>query len=63
MDVADCCFPGNKLPVHWHMAEGKKWKEGHRVKVTHPKVNSPNAFVSIYCVMLEAMSPTCHTVV
>ncbi|KAK2188830.1 hypothetical protein NP493_122g03038 [Ridgeia piscesae] len=31
---------GNKLPVHWHTADGKKWKEGHRVKVTHPKALS-----------------------
>ena len=33
-----CGLSGNKLPTQWHNADGKKWKEGHRVKVTHPKV-------------------------
>ena len=42
-----CVFSGNKLPTQWHNAEGKKWKEGHRVKVTHPKVTSPDALWDI----------------
>ena len=51
-------FAGKKLPVHWHTADGKKWKEGHRVKVTHPKVNSPIISVFCYSLMYKALSVT-----